>query len=213
MNTLARGAVLFAVCLSVLAGCVDAIGFLQLGGHFVSFMSGNSTQLAVGMTNGAWHAVAELGAIIALFVLGAALGTLTAHVAAPPRRAFAVLVLVAGLLGAAALSCALGGTLPGIGLVTLAMGAENAVFQRNGDIVIGLTYMTGTLAKIGQRLAYALTGGPPFAFLPYLLLWLGLVCGGATGALVFRLAGLNGLWLAAAFAAAMAGVAWWNKGV
>ena len=38
-----------AACLAALAGYVDAIGFLKLGGLFVSFMSGNSTRLAVGL--------------------------------------------------------------------------------------------------------------------------------------------------------------------
>jgi uncharacterized membrane protein YoaK (UPF0700 family) len=41
-----RGLVL-AGWLAALAGIVDAIGYLHLGGLFVSYMSGNSTQLAV----------------------------------------------------------------------------------------------------------------------------------------------------------------------
>lgn len=32
---------LMAACLSALAGYVDAIGFIKLGGFFISFMSGN----------------------------------------------------------------------------------------------------------------------------------------------------------------------------
>ena len=40
---------LFAALLSGLAGFVDAIGFIKLGGFFVSFMSGNSTRLAVAL--------------------------------------------------------------------------------------------------------------------------------------------------------------------
>ena len=38
--------VAMAVALSLLAGFVDALGFMHLGGYFVSFMSGNSTQMA-----------------------------------------------------------------------------------------------------------------------------------------------------------------------
>ena len=40
------------VALSTLAGYVDATGFLMLGGFFVSFMSGNSTRLGVGLIEG-----------------------------------------------------------------------------------------------------------------------------------------------------------------
>ena len=38
-----------AVALAALAGFVDAIAFTRLGGYFVSFMSGNSTRLGVGI--------------------------------------------------------------------------------------------------------------------------------------------------------------------
>ena len=41
-----------ACALSALAGYVDAIGFLHLGGLFVSFMSGNSTRMGVASRRG-----------------------------------------------------------------------------------------------------------------------------------------------------------------
>ena len=40
---------LLAVGVAILAGFVDAIGFVESGGFFVSFMTGNSTRLAVGV--------------------------------------------------------------------------------------------------------------------------------------------------------------------
>ena len=78
------------------------------------------------------------------------------------------------------------------------MGVENAVFQKNGDVGVGLTYMTGTLVRIGQRIATALHGGPRWDWVPFLMLWVGLACGGALGAVMFLRFGVLALWAAAA---------------
>lgn len=86
--------------------------------------------------------------------------------------------------------------------MVLAMGAENGVFARDGEVQIGLTYMTGTLVKFGQHLSHALRGGPSTAWISYLLLWLGLVVGAVAGAFSYRYLGLNDLWLAAIIALA-----------
>ena len=84
--------------------------------------------------------------------------------------------------------------------MVITMGAENTVFECDGELHIGLTYITGTLVKIGQRLADAVTGGLQFAWLPYLMLWLGLVTGGVAGEAAYGPLGLSGLWIAASFA-------------
>src|SRR3546814_20873425 len=59
-----------AVLLAVLAGFVDAIAYISLGGFFASFMSGNTTRLGVGLATGtaadAWNA----GALILAFLCG-----------------------------------------------------------------------------------------------------------------------------------------------
>src|SRR3979411_680147 len=62
--------------LSALAGYVDGIGFIHLGGLFVSFMSGNSTRMGVSLADGHWRDAAQALSLIALFVIGAALGSL-----------------------------------------------------------------------------------------------------------------------------------------
>ena len=65
-----------ACSLSALAGYVDGVGFLHLGGMFVSFMSGNSTRLGVSLAEGHWSNAAGAIGVIALFVTGAAAGSL-----------------------------------------------------------------------------------------------------------------------------------------
>lgn len=191
-----------AVGLSALAGYVDALGFIQLGGFFVSFMSGNSTRLGVGLINRAHNAAIASG-LIGLFVIGVIVGSLVGRRARSHRRAV-VLILVGTTLAIAAVLNATGAASAAIVLMVIAMGAENAVFERDGEVHIGLTYMTGTLVKVGQRLADALTGGARFAWVPYLFLWLGLVGGAVAGAATYPHFGLGGLWFAAGFALLLA---------
>ena len=197
---------LLAAGLSALAGFVDATGFIQLGGFYVAFMSGNSTRLAVGLVRNVANGVLA-GELIAGFVLGVMLATFVGH-AARKHRASYVLSLVAFLLALAALLAQLGFVSPAIGAMVLAMGAENAVFERDGELHIGLTYMTGALVKLGHRLAGALLGGDRMDWWPHLMLWLGLMCGALAGALAYPLLGLSNLWLAALAAAAFALLAW-----
>ncbi len=179
--------------LAALAGMVDALGLLKLGGLFVSFMSGNSTRMAVGIATEptlAWAAAGLIGA----FVGGVFVGALLARMAGRWRKQ-AVLALVLALLTIAA---SLAGSV-GDGLTLLmaaAMGAVNNMFQRDGEVSIGVTYMTGALVKLGQALASAVTGGPAFGWLPHLLLWLGLVAGAVAGAVLFGRMDLGALWVA-----------------
>jgi uncharacterized membrane protein YoaK (UPF0700 family) len=199
-----RGIRVFAASLSALAGYVDAIGYIKLGGFFVSFMSGNSTRLGVGLAQANPQAAVAAG-LIACFLLGVVAGSLIGHFAGARRRPV-VLLFVAALLAAAAALAGLGADRFAVGLMAAAMGAENAVFAANGEVRIGLTYMTGTLVKLGQRIAEALLGRDRFGWSPYLKLWLGLVLGGLGGALAYGAFGLGALWSAAIAAAALAAV-------
>jgi uncharacterized membrane protein YoaK (UPF0700 family) len=66
-----RANILLACALSAIAGYVDGIGFLHLGGLFVSFMSGNSTRMGVSLADGQWLSALEALGLIVLFVAGA----------------------------------------------------------------------------------------------------------------------------------------------
>jgi uncharacterized membrane protein YoaK (UPF0700 family) len=186
----------FAIALSTLAGFVDAIGFLDLGGYFVSFMSGNTTRLGAELVHEPAGVVLPL-AIIAIFVSGVVAGSLIGQALPGRRRRSTILAFVACLLLAAAVLGQYGASLPALSLVAFAMGAKNTVFERDGEVTIGLTYMTGALVKVGQRIASALTGGDRTAWVWYAALWAGLAAGAGLGAACYLALGLGALWLAA----------------
>jgi uncharacterized membrane protein YoaK (UPF0700 family) len=187
---------LLAVCLSAVSGYVDAIGFMKLSGFFVSFMSGNTTLAGVRLAQGKATA-AVAGGLIALFVLGVMMGAGVGRWSKTKRRPV-VLALVSFLLGLAAIATGFGLDRFAIFCMVLAMGAVNAVFAEGGEVHIGVTYMTGTLVKLGKRIiAAAFFGGDPMGWVPYLFLWLGLSAGAFLGATAYQHFGLTALWGAA----------------
>jgi uncharacterized membrane protein YoaK (UPF0700 family) len=191
---------LLAIGLAALAGFVDALGFLSLGGLFVSFMSGNSTRMAAGIISAVPGSLLA-GELIAAFVGGVMAGETVGRLAERWRKPVVLGLLMVELLLAAGTAMLVGGLIFAPMLMACAMGSANAVFQREGEVSVGVTYMTGTLVKFGQHLATALAGGPRFGWAPYLLLWLGLVAGAIAGAAVFPILGLGALWIAAVVAA------------
>ena len=191
-----------ACALTALAGYVDGIGFLHLGGLFVSFMSGNSTRMGVSLAAGEWRPSLEALGLIALFVAGATAGSLI--VLGPgTRRQALVLLAEAVLLAAAALCYSLGLSNIAVSAIVMAMGLENAVFQADGGAGLGLTYMTGALVKVGQLLATALKGGSRFGWVPNFLLWAAMVVGAVIGGLAYHWINLAAIWFAAAGALAL----------
>ncbi|MBV9564625.1 MAG: DUF1275 domain-containing protein [Bradyrhizobium sp.] len=198
-----RRNIALACALSALAGYVDGIGFLHLGGLFVSFMSGTSTRMGVSLAEGKWLDAAEASALIALFTLGALLGSLIV-LGRGAHRQPRVLLAEAGLLAFGALCYTFGRPDFTIGAIVMAMGMENAVFQIDGGAGLGLTYVTGALVKVGQHLAVALTGGPRLGWVTNLLLWAALAAGAVGGGAAYHWINLAAIWFAAIWALGLA---------
>jgi len=168
--------------LLAIAGCVDVVGLGETGHYFVSYMSGNTTQLGQLL---AYHdytgALLPIG-LVALFIGGATLGTLLVEAAG--RRAAGVLLLVEAALLALAW-WGLGSLRPMLGVILLpvAMGIANIVTLHNGGASPGTTYATGTLVKLGVALAGLGRESRPRDALRYAAMWLALLVGGMLGAL------------------------------
>jgi uncharacterized membrane protein YoaK (UPF0700 family) len=205
----AHADLMLALGLLAVAGFVDAVGFLTLGGLFVSFASGNSTQFAIGFGGVQVGPGLQAGILVSFFVVGVTSGRLLALAAGNWRRPL-ILTAESALLAAAALA-PLSAPSPAY-FMALAMGAQNGVVHKAGETRTALTYVTGTLVNFGEKLAEALMlAGPAFAWAPYLLLWAGLVLGGAAGAAAYAWFGLRALLVPAAAAFALAAATAWPR--
>ena len=162
-----------------LAGFVDAAGFLAAGGYFVSFMSGNTTRFGVEAATQPEAALVPI-LLILCFVSGVTAGAVVADRSERPKSA--VLMLSTLLIGVGATAHALGAIAVFVGMSALAMGAINNAFRREGEVAVGVTYMTGALVRFGQGLAARLTGRQAPGGLAHLLLWASLAAGAVLGA-------------------------------
>ena len=194
------------VALAGLAGFTDALGFLTAGGYFVSFMSGNTTQLGVNLARD-WPLALLPVLLIAGFVGGVVLGALVAE-RAGTRRKSSVIGMTCALLALAAVGAQSGLDWVYLTCTVVAMGALNNAFSRKGEVLVGVTYMTGALVRFGQGLAARLTGREQPGWLWNGGLWLGLASGATAGAYAWsRMEGLAA-WIAVGFALILLLFAW-----
>lgn len=167
------------VALSFLAGTTDAIGFLLVG-EYVSFMSGNTTNLAIALAQGDLAALLRGALVVGLFVAGNALSALVMALAG--GRQAVLLVLVAGFC---ALPAVFDEVARGIPALVFAMGLLNGTMDQVDGHGVGLTYVTGALTRIGRGLGRRMLGDRSGTWRIQILPWLGVLTGGFTGALAW----------------------------
>lgn len=187
-----------ATLLAALAGSVDAIGYLRGGQHFVSYMSGNSTVMGIGLAQLNLAEASAIGLLIVMYVSGAALGQIVADVAGRLHMP-AVLAVTAGILASSALLSAQ----PVV--MAFGMGAMNAAMNRAGNVSVSLTYATGTLVRLGQGVGHLLAGNMPgWGWLYQAAPWVGLVAGAVAGAVLHARLGFADIWFPVGAAALLA---------
>ena len=183
------GAFVYALALIAVAGAVDAVGFLQFRTFYVSFMSGNTTRIAIAISERDFALVLHGSAIVTSFMVGVIVGDLVTGVP-PRRRGITLLIEAASLVFALALPSPSWSSLP----LAFAMGLHNALVLRAEHISVSLTYVTGTLVHIGRAIAAKVARrGPPVIAWPYAVSWLTLLIGAAAGAALFDALGRSAL--------------------
>jgi uncharacterized membrane protein YoaK (UPF0700 family) len=176
-----RTGLLIVWWLAALAGAVDACGFYLLKDLYVSFMSGNTTSMAAALARGDLPRVGLIAGIIVAFVAGAAFGTVVG-VLSGSRRIPVVILTAAIVLIVPAAASALA-----IQAMAFAMGSLNASIHQAGSVEVTVTYVTGTLAKLGRGIGLLVCGqARDWVWLRQAVPWLGLVAGAtaATASLI-----------------------------
>lgn len=184
-------------CLSVLAGMTDAIGFMATG-DFVSFMSGNTTRMAVAISDGELGLVLRLLLLVATFIVGNALGVVVSRLAG--HRALPLLLSIGALLCASA-AWPFEQHLPALLAAIIAMGMLNAAVEEVNGLPIGLTYVTGALSRFGRGLGRWMLGDRRNGWRVQLVPWSGMFAGAVLGALLEQHLGLKALYVSGLFAA------------
>ncbi len=159
-----------ALLLVIVAGFVDATGFLALAGTFVAFMSGNTS--AGGALVGTFDVARAARQLFPLpfFVAGIYLGAVVVQAAPPPaqhRRYALVLGVECGLIALVLAAAKLSGVHDAVPLepawrffglaapLAVAMGLQNAMRMDVRGASLATTYVTGTLHVAAQALARA----------------------------------------------------------
>lgn len=201
-----------AVGLTANAGFVDGLFFIHLGGYFVSFMSGNSTRAAADLAQGNYQGWLAASLLIVAFVVGVMLSSfavrfgpkgfhppaesLLSQRVAPHGSAVWMATILMLFGGMATMIPVIDAVAPFV--VASATGAINGTFTRRGEVTVGLTYMTGTLVKLGQSLASAIALRSPVylaRFVRYFVLWAAIAVGALVGGWAYTVVGLQSVWL------------------
>lgn len=175
--------VALGISLTAIAGYVDAIGFLALGGLFASFMSGASISLGISISGGQWDMLIEAANLICVFLVGAIGATVLTGVTGILSMPLVLFVEGVLLIAAVAMTLEGWGAYAAILPVVAAMGVQNTIVRPVNGVRLGVTFMTGTLVNLGEGIGRAILGrGRPRSWYPHFLLWLSFSIGAAVGA-------------------------------
>ncbi|HWD25393.1 MAG TPA: YoaK family protein [Acidimicrobiales bacterium] len=148
------------MCLTLVTGATDAIGFLKLGNVFTSVMTGNMVLLGVDSATGNGIGVAHTGVAFIAYVVGTLLG---AKIAGQVQRdgklwprsftlallvEFALFAIFGALFEVMDAAPTGNDTFVLLAINAVALGVQSAAVIRLGVTGLSTTYLTGTLTTV-----------------------------------------------------------------
>jgi uncharacterized membrane protein YoaK (UPF0700 family) len=185
--------------LAVLAGVLGATAFTHSAGYFVTFMTGNAQRAVLGYFRGEVLMSVAAALLMLCFVAGVVVAS------ACRRRLWAAhphgpTVLTTLSLVAATVTDVIDEgweqnmlDFAPITLVVFGIGALNTSFVKDGEVSVPLSYVTGTLVKMGQGIERHIAGGKASDWLGYFLLFASFVLGAVIGGFISVL--VTGMWM------------------
>ncbi|WIM86900.1 YoaK family protein [Candidatus Mycobacterium wuenschmannii] len=176
-----------AYLLAVLAGVLGATAFTHSAGYFVTFMTGNAQRAVLGYFRDDVVLSVTAGLLLLSFVAGVVVASVCRRhfwVAHPHGPA---MLATFSLLAATVVDVFDEGwsesqlDFPPIMLLTFGIGALNTSFVKDGEVSVPLSYVTGTLVKMGQGIERHLAGGSLADWFGYFLLWGSFIAGATIG--------------------------------
>lgn len=176
--------------LAAQAGVLGATAFTHSAGYFVTFMTGNAQRAVLGYFRHDVLLSVTAGLLLLCFVAGVVTASwCRRHFWVAHPHGPTVLTTVS-LVAATALDILVGrwdqnqlDFMP-ILLVVFGIGALNTSFVKDGEVSIPISYVTGTLVKMGQGIERHIAGGKAADWLGYFVLFASFVVGGAVGGFI-----------------------------
>lgn len=172
--------------LAALAGLLGASAFIHTEGYFVTFMTGNTERAVLSHFRGQ----SMFGISAALIILSFLSGVIVASLC---RRHFwsghphgPTMLTTLALMLAAAVDAIVDWGTGNIDLITVlfvafGIGALNTSFNKNGEVSVPLSYVTGTWVKLGQGIERHISGGDYADWMGYFLLLVSFITGALSG--------------------------------
>src|ERR1700728_3620794 len=151
--------------LAALAGVLGATAFTHSAGYFVTFMTGNAQRAVLGYFRDDVVLSVTAGLLLLSFVAGVVVASVCRRhfwVAHPHGPA---VLATFSLLAATIVDVLDEGweenqlDFPPVLLVAFGIGALNTSFVKDGEVSVPLSYVTGTLVKMGQGIERHIAGG------------------------------------------------------
>ncbi len=185
--------------LAALAGVLGATAYTHSAGYFVTFMTGNAQRAVLGYFRHDVRMAIAAGVLMLCFVAGVVVASVfrrhfwTGHPHGP------TVLTTFSLVAATVVDVIDEGweeqmlDFAPIMLVVFGVGALNTSFVKDGEVSVPLSYVTGTLVKMGQGIERHIGGGTAADWLGYFLLFASFMLGGAIGGCIGLV--VNGTWM------------------